>query len=209
MNFEGKSGKYLEDVIFQFTGFPGVGRKTALRFALHLLKRSDSDVDMFVDAIRKLKSQTHFCKICHNLSDEEICPVCNDLKRDHSTICVVEGIHDVIAIESTSKYNGLYHVIGGLISPIDGIGPNELKISSLIKRVENNSIKEIILALPATTEGDTTNYYIGKKLNGLCNEITVISRGVAIGEELQYTDGLTLGQSIINRKPFFDLIKLK
>ncbi len=189
--------------------FPGIGRKTALRFALHLLKRSDIEVEMFVESVKKLKSQTQFCKICHNLSDEEICPVCKDSKRDHSTICVVEGIHDVIAIESTAQYNGTYHVLGGLISPIDGIGPNDLKINSLIQRVTNADINEVILALPATTEGDTTNFYIGKKIDGLCNIISIISRGVAVGEELQYTDGLTLGQSIINRKPFFDILKAK
>lgn len=207
MSFEGKSGKYLEDVVLQFTGFPGIGRKTALRFALHLLRRSDTEVELFLEAVRKLKTQTKFCRICHNLSDDDICPICSDSKRNRSIICVVEGIHDVIAIESTSQYNGLYHVLGGLISPIDGIGPNDIKIKSLIERLQNSKVDEVIFALPATTEGDTTNYYIGKKISGLCNEITVISRGVAVGEELQYTDGITLGQSIINRKPFFELLK--
>jgi len=202
MNFEGKSGKYLEDAIMQFASLPGIGKKTALRFALHLLRRQDHEVEAFASAMLSLKKDTKFCRICHNISDEDICSICRDKTRDISKICVVEAIHDVIAIESTAQYKGLYHVLGGIISPIEGVSPADLNISSLVERSHSGDIKELILALPTTMEGDTTNYYISRKITNKNIEITTLARGVAIGDELQYTDEITLGQSILNRKPF-------
>lgn len=202
MDFEGKSGKYLDEAILQFSGLPGIGKKTALRFALHLLKQPEHDVEVFATAILKLKKDTRFCTICHNICDDSICPICNDHSRDHTTICVVEGIHDVLAIEATSQYNGVYHVLGGVIAPMEGIGPSDLNIDTLTQRASENTCHEVILALPATVEGDTTNFYIHKKIAHLDVKITAIARGIAIGNELQYIDEITLGQSIINRKIF-------
>lgn len=202
MNFEGKSGKHLENAIMQFASLPGIGKKTALRFALHLLRKQEHEVESFATAVLSLKKDTRFCSICHNISDEDICTICKDITRDRSKICVVEAIHDVMAIESTAQYKGLYHVLGGIISPIDGISPADLNIKSLIERIETEEIRELILALPTTMEGDTTNYYISRKISNVKIEITTLARGVAVGDELQYTDEITLGQSILNRKPF-------
>ncbi len=202
MRFDGKSGKYLEDAILQFSSLPGIGKKTALRFALHLLRRPENEVENFAKAILSLKKDTKFCSICNNISDMDICHVCADKTRDSSKVCIVEGIHDILAIESTSQYNGLYHVLGGVISPMEGISPTDLNLTDLFLRIEKNNINEIIFALPATMEGDTTNYYINRKLNGENIEVTILARGLAIGDELQYTDEITLGQSIVNRKPF-------
>jgi recombination protein RecR len=202
MNFDGKSGKYLEDAILQFSGLPGIGKKTALRFALHLLRKNENEVEAFASAIVSLKKDTRFCSICHNISDEDICHICSDNSRDNTKVCVVEGIHDVMAIESTSQYNGVYHVLGGIISPMEGVSPSDLNILSLIDRINTSTISEVILALPTTMEGDTTNYYINRKIADKGVEITILARGVAIGDELQYTDEITLGQSILHRKPF-------
>lgn len=198
-----KSNKLLEDAISQFATLPGIGRKTAFKLVLHLLKKNQDEVEKFSEAIIKMKGETKICKVCANISDDEICHICNNPNRDASKICVVEGIHDIMVIESTMQYSGLYHVLGGVISPVDGIGPNNINISSLISRIKDNTIKEVILALPTTMEGDTTNFYIYKKIEKYNIEITSLARGVAIGEELQYTDERTLGQSILNRKPFF------
>ncbi len=202
MDFNGKSSKLLEDAIIQLSSLPGIGKKTALRFALHLLKKSESEVENFSSTILKMKTDTKFCKVCNNISDNEMCSICNDKSRSQNIICVVENINDVIAIESTSQYNGTYHVLGGIISPMEGIGPADLNIANLIERTSSGNISEIILALPTTMEGDTTNYYISRKVTNPEIEITILARGVAIGDELQYTDEITLGQSIINRKPF-------
>jgi len=202
MDLEGRSSKLLEDAVAQFTTLPGIGRKTAMRFALYLLRKSEEDVKQFTEAVLKMKMDTQFCSVCNNISDSDLCSVCSDKSRDRSIVCVVEGIHDIIAIESTSKYNGLFHVLGGVISPMDGIGTNDINVASLIKRLETGEIKEIILALPTTMEGDTTNFYINRKIDNSEIKVSILARGVAIGDELQYTDEITLGQSILNRKPF-------
>ncbi len=204
MNYNGKSSKLLEDAISQFSTLPGIGRKTATRFALQLLRKSDEEVEQFTSSIRKMKLETKFCSICNNISDIDICTICSDKSRNRALVCVVEGIHDILAIESTSQYNGLFHVLGGIISPMDGVGPNDINVSSLIERANSGELEEIILALPTTMEGDTTNFYINRKLNNSDVKVTILARGVAIGDELQYTDEITLGQSIINRKPFGD-----
>lgn len=208
MHFEGKSGKHLDNAINAFASLPGIGKKTALRFALHILKQNEVDVEKFAQTIINLKKETKFCSICHNITDKEICNICNDNNKDKTKICVVEGIYDIIAIEATSQYDGLYHVIGGLISPIEGIGPSKLNIESLILRINNECFKEVILALPATSEGDTTNYYISKKIEDKNILISILARGVAVGNELQYTDELSLGQSIINRQAFSKILKV-
>lgn len=202
MNYNGKSSKLLEDAISQFTTLPGIGRKTATRFALQLLRKSEEEVEQFTSAIQKMKLETKFCSVCNNISDSEICSICSDKSRNKAQVCVVEGIHDILAIESTSQYNGLFHVLGGIISPMDGIGPGDINVTSLIERVKSGVVDEIILALPTTMEGDTTNFYINRKLNNTKVNVTILARGVAIGDELQYTDEITLGQSILNRKPF-------
>ncbi|MDR2836105.1 MAG: recombination mediator RecR [Bacteroidales bacterium] len=202
MNFEGKSSKILEEAVNQFSILPGIGKKTALRFSLFLLKKEITDIQNFTETILKLKTDLKFCKICHNISDEEICPICKDNKRNKQIICVVENINDVLAIESTMQYKGLYHVLGGIISPMDGISPSDLNISSLIARIDNEKISEIIFALPTTMEGDTTNYYISRKILNPNITLTILARGIAVGNELQYTDEITLGQSILYRKPF-------
>ena len=193
---------YLEQAVDQLASLPGVGRRTALRLALDLLQRNDTAIDDFVTALSALKDKVLRCQTCGNISDTPICGICSHPKRDPSIICVVEDIRDVMAIESTSTFNGLYHVLGGLISPMDGIGPQALNISSLPLRIEKSAPKEIILALSPTMEGDTTNFYIYKKIKDYNLLITRISRGIAVGSELQYADELTLGRSIINRVPF-------
>ncbi len=180
---------------------PGVGPKTALRLALYLLKQPVASVDSFADAISKLRHDIKYCRICHNISDTEVCPICSDEQRDHSTICVVENVQDIMAIENTQAYHGLYHVLGGIISPMDGIGPGDIEIDSLVSRVAAGGIKEVILALSSTMEGDTTNFYITRQLKPFNIKQTVIARGISVGNELEYTDEVTLGRSIVNRTP--------
>lgn len=192
----------LERAVQEFSKLPGVGRKTALRLVLHLLRQEDQDVQTFVEAVSRLKHDVCYCKTCHNISDAERCPICADPRRDATTVCVVENIQDVMAVENTQQYQGLYHVLGGVISPMDGIGPSDLEIDSLVKRVEEGGVREVILALSPTMEGDTTNFYIFRKLAPYDVSISIIARGVSVGNELEYTDEVTLGRSIVNRTPF-------
>ena len=192
----------LEKAVSEFAKLPGIGRKTALRLVLHTLRQTDEDVDQFVTAISRMKKEVKYCCVCHNISDTDVCPICSDPKRDTSTICVVENIQDVMAIENTQQYHGLYHVLGGIISPMDGIGPNDLQIGSLVDRVSEGGVKEVILALSSTMEGDTTNFYISRKLADYEVKLSVIARGISVGDELEYTDEVTLGRSILNRTPF-------
>ena len=192
----------LERAVEAFSQLPGVGRKTALRLVLHLLRQSTEDVDSFADAVIRVKHDVKYCKVCHNISDNEVCSICSDPRRDGSVVCVVENIQDVMAIENTQQFHGLYHVLGGIISPMDGIGPHDLEIESLVERVEEGTVKEIILALASTMEGDTTNFYISRKLKDTGVKLSVIARGISVGDELEYTDEVTLGRSILNRTPF-------
>lgn len=185
---------------------PGVGRKTALRLVLHLLRQPEQDVMAFANAFTRLKQEVVYCRECHNISDTDLCPICSSTRRDHSTICVVENVQDVMSIENTGQYNGVYHVLGGIISPMDGIGPKDIEIDSLMERLAKGGVEEVILALPTTMEGDTTNFYIYRRLQnaGLAPIVKVsqLARGVAIGNELEYTDEITLGRSILNRTEF-------
>lgn len=192
----------LERAVEAFSQLPGVGRKTALRLVLHLLRQSTEDIDSFADAVIRVKHDVKYCKVCHNISDNEVCSICSDPRRDASVVCVVENIQDVMAIENTQQFHGLYHVLGGIISPMDGIGPHDLEIESLVERVEEGTVKEIILALASTMEGDTTNFYISRKLKDTGVKLSVIARGISVGDELEYTDEVTLGRSILNRTPF-------
>ena len=202
----------LENAVNQVASLPGIGRKTALRLVLHLLRQPQNEVETFTSAISRMKKEVRYCRICHNISDQEICPICQSHRRDHQTICVVENVQDVMSIENTGQFTGVYHVLGGVISPMDGIGPKELEIDSLIERILPEHIQEVILALPATMEGDTTNFYIYRRLQNLLEsnsndtpielKISQLARGVAIGNELEYTDEITLGRSIINRTLF-------
>jgi recombination protein RecR len=194
--------KLIADAVASFTKLPGIGEKTALRLVLHLLKQPTESVSSFSTAIERMRSEIKFCSQCHNVSDESICNICTDTRRDQTKICVVENIRDVIALENTGVYNGLYHVLGGIISPVDGIGPDQLNISSLISRLENKECKEIIMALNPTMEGDTTIFYITKLTKDKNIIITSISRGIAFGGELEYTDDLTLARSFSGRLPF-------
>ncbi len=196
------SSSLLEDAIHQFAKLPGIGRKTALRLVLHLLKESEEEVENFGNSIIRLRKEILYCKICHNISDSDICDICSNLSRDKSVVCVVENIKDVITIENTQQFRGLYHVLGGIISPMDGVGPKDLEIDSLLQRVENDGIKEVILALSTTMEGDTTNFYLYRKLEPFHVKITTLARGVSIGDELEYADEITLGRSIQNRIEF-------
>lgn len=185
---------------------PGVGRRTALRLVLHLLRQSPEEVEAFAGAFTRLRNEVVYCSTCHNISDTELCPICASHKRDHSTICVVENVQDVMSIENTGQYTGVYHVLGGIISPMDGIGPKDLEIDSLMARIQAGEVNEIILALPTTMEGDTTNFYIYRRLQNLALEsvpkVSQIARGVAVGNQLEYTDEITLGRSIVNRIDF-------
>ena len=210
----------LSDAVDQVASLPGIGRKTALRLVLHLLRQPNKDVEAFTGAISKLKEEVKYCSVCHTISDQEVCPICQSHSRDKHTVCVVENVQDVMSIENTGQYNGLYHVLGGIISPMDGVGPSDIEIDSLIKRVESGDIHEVILALPTTMEGDTTNFYIYRRLQNLNKgdnaslpdslitsspnslKISQIARGIAIGNELEYTDEITLGRSIVNRIEF-------
>ena len=192
----------LERAVEAFSQLPGVGRKTALRLVLHLLRQSTEDVDSFADAVIRVKHDVKYCKVCHNISHNEVCSICSDPRRDASVVCVVENIQDVMAIENTQQFHGLYHVLGGIISPMDGIGPHDLEIESLVERVEEGTVKEIILALASTMEGDTTNFYISRKLKDTGVKLSVIARGISVGDELEYTDVVRLGRSLLNRTPF-------
>jgi len=193
----------LERAVQEFAKLPGIGRKTALRLVLHLLRQDTADVLQFTDTVAHMRQEVKRCQVCHNISDSDICPICSDTHRDGSTVCVVENIQDVMAVENTQQYNGLYHVLGGVISPMDGIGPADLEIDSLVARVQEGGIKEVILALGSTMEGDTTGFYIFRRLAPFSDvRLTVIARGISVGDELEYTDEVTLGRSIINRTPF-------
>ena len=192
----------LEKAVGEFAKLPGVGRKTAMRLVLHLLRQDTAVVEAFGNAMITLKHEVKYCKVCHNISDTETCRICSNPARDASTICVVEKIRDVMTVEATQQYRGLYHVLGGVISPMDGIGPSDLQIESLVERVKGGEVKEVILALSSTMEGDTTNFYISRKLDGMDVKLSVIARGISIGDELEYTDEVTLGRSIINRTLF-------
>ncbi|MDR1631461.1 MAG: recombination mediator RecR [Dysgonamonadaceae bacterium] len=198
---------FLDNAVNEFAKLPGIGKKSALRLALQTLKRTKEEVSVFCQAISDLCNYVHYCKICHNICDSEICNICTDAHRDTSLVCVVESIKEVMAIENTGQYQGLYHVLGGIISPMEGIGPSDLQIESLIQRVKQENIKEIILALSTTMEGDTTNFYIYRKLAGMNVGISVIARGVSIGDEIEYADEITLGRSILNRVNFSDSFK--
>ena len=200
----------LDKAVMEFSKLPGIGRKTALRLVLHLLRQSEDDVEQFTGSLSKMKKEVKYCRICHNIncrvchniSDTDVCSICSDHRRDGSIVCVVENIQDVMAIENTQQYHGLYHVLGGIISPMDGIGPSDIEIASLVERVEAGGIQEVILALSSTMEGDTTNFYISRKLEGTGVKLSIIARGISVGDELEYTDEVTLGRSILNRTPF-------
>ena len=189
----------LERAVAEFSKLPGIGRKTALRLVLDVLRRSEDDVDNFTSAVSRVRKEVKYCRVCHNISDTDVCPICSDTHRDATTICVVENIRDVMAVENTQQYRGLYHVLGGIISPMDGIGPNDIEIDSLVERVAHGGVKEVILALSSTMEGDTTNFYISLKLAPYDVAVSVIARGISVGDELEYTDEVTLGRAILNR----------
>ena len=203
------SSALLENAVNEFAKLPGIGRKSALRLVLFLLRQSTEDVENFGNAFITLRKEIKYCRVCHNISDADRCRICSDKKRDTSSVCVVENIKDVLSVENTQQFSGLYHVLGGVISPMDGISPSDLTIRSLIERVETGTVKEVILALSPTMEGDTTNFYIYKKLVESGVTITTIARGIAIGDELEYADEITLGRSILNRTPFQDSLKTK
>jgi recombination protein RecR len=196
--------RLLESAVQEFSKLPGIGRKTALRLVLYMLRLETDEVSQFTQTLDRLKREVKFCRVCHNISDQDVCPICSDQRRDTSTICVVENIQDVMAVENTQQFTGLYHVLGGLISPMDGIGPSDLEIESLVSRVAEGGVKEVILALSSTMEGDTTNFYIFRKLASYDVKVSMIARGIAVGNELEYTDEVTLGRSILNRVPFED-----
>jgi len=194
--------KLLENAVSEFATLPGIGRKTALRLVLYLLKQSQEEVRQFGEAMIKLKTGIKYCRICNNISDTETCYICSDPKRDHSIICIVESIKDVMSIENTQQFHGIYHVLGGIISPMDGIGPSDLKLDTLEEKINAGEVNEIILALSTTMEGDTTNFFIYRKFNKYSIKISSLARGVSIGDEIEYADEITLGRSIVNRVPF-------
>lgn len=206
MNF---SSKLIDDAVNQFASLPGIGRKTALRLVLHLLKRDSEEVDSFGAAITRMRSEIKYCSRCHNISDAHLCEICANTSRNQQQICVVEDIRDVIAIESTQQFHGTYHLLGGIISPMDGIGPKDLNIETLVQRVAEGDVKEIIMALSTTMEGDTTNFYLYKRLKDFELKITTIARGIAVGDELEYADEITLGRSIIQRTPYENTLSIK
>jgi recombination protein RecR len=198
----------LENAINEFAKLPGIGRKTALRLVLHSLKRAPEEVELFGKSLIDLRNNVNYCRMCHNICDNELCAICADPNRDAGLICVVENIREVMAIENTGQYKGLYHVLGGIISPMDGIGPNDLEIESLVERVKTESTKEVILALSTTMEGDTTGFYIYKKISATGTEVSIIARGISVGDEIEYADEITLGRSILNRTNFTDSLKI-
>lgn len=202
MNIDKYPSRLLENAVNEFSKLPGIGRKSALRLVLHLLRQNKEEVNSFGNSLIQLRNEIKHCKICHNISDTEMCQICSNPSRNNSVICVVENIRDVMSIENTHQFNGLYHVLGGIISPMDGIGPAELEIDSLVERVDAGDVVEIILALSTTMEGDTTNFYIYRKLKDREVKISTLARGVSIGDELEYTDEITLGRSLMNRVPF-------
>lgn len=199
MNF---SSKLIEEAVNEFASLPGVGRKTALRFVLHLMKLSEAEAEKFGGTVIRLRKELKHCRQCHNVSDKDVCDICAASNRDASLVCVVEDIRDVMAIENTQQYKGVYHVLGGIISPMDGIGPSDLNIETLVERAKGGEVKEVIMALSTTMEGDTTNFYIYKRLKEFKLSISTIARGIAIGDELEYADEVTLGRSIVNRTPY-------
>ncbi len=200
--FQQYPSSLLERAVGEFSKLPGIGRKTALRLVLHLLRQTEDEVNGFASAITKMRSEVKFCHVCHNISDNDTCEICADPRRDTSTICVVENIQDVMAVENTQQFHGRYHVLGGVISPLDGVGPSDIEIDSLVERVAKGGINEVILALGSTMEGDTTNFYISRKLEPYEVKLSLIARGISVGNELEYTDEVTLGRSIVNRIPF-------
>ncbi len=197
----------LENAVNELASLPGVGRKTALRLALHILRRNEEYIDNFASALVTLRHNVKYCKVCHNICDDDICSICSNPSRDHSMVCVVENVKEVMAIENTGQFKGVYHVLGGIISPMDGIGPSDLNIDSLVERVATGEVKEVLLALSTTMEGDTTNFFIYRKLSAYDVRVTVIARGVSIGDEIEYADEITLGRSIVNRVSFGDGMK--
>ena len=199
------SSKLLENAVNEFSKLPGIGKKTALRLVFHLLRQEIEDVELFGNTIIQLRKNIKHCKFCHNIAESDVCNICSDSFREKRIVCVVENIKDIMAIESTRQYNGLYHVLGGIISPMDGISPKDLNIGSLVQKVENKQVDEVIFALSTTMEGDTTNFYIYRKLNNLPVKISIIARGVSIGDELEYADEITLGRSIKDRADFSNL----
>lgn len=206
MNIDRFPSILLENAVTEFAKLPGIGKKTALRLVLHLLKRDQEEVHRFSEALTRLKDEVRHCLVCHNISDTDICNICNNSSRDPGLVCVVENIRDVMSIENTRQFRGVYHVLGGIISPMDGIGPSDLEIESLIKRVEEGGIREVIFALSTTMEGDSTNFYLFKKLKNTNIRITTLARGVSVGDELEFTDELTLGRSIVNRLLYEQII---
>ena len=194
----------LENAVSELSRLPGIGRKTALRLALHILRQEERMGVNLGEAIIKMRQGVKYCKVCHNISEADICPICDSLARDASIVCVVESVKDVMSFENTRQYMGLYHVLGGVISPMDGVGPDQLEIDSLVERIKSGNVKEVILALSATMEGETTNFYIYRKLGGLPVKITQLARGVSVGNEIEYTDEVTLGRSLLNRTLFSD-----
>jgi recombination protein RecR len=196
------SSSVLDQLVQQFSQLPGIGKRSALRFALFMLRQPQNEVLNFANALSQIIEGVKYCKICHNLCDTEICSICSNPKRDQSLVCVVQDIRDVIAIENTMQYNGVYHVLGGLISPLDGIGPENLTVNELVARIQNSEIKEVILALNSNIEGDTTNFYIARQIKDLAAKVSTIARGLAVGDELEYADEITLGRSLLNRIPF-------
>mgnify|MGYP006290648317 FL=1 len=199
MNIEKYPSRLLESAVNEFSKLPGIGRKSALRMVLHLLRQDKEEVEIFGNSLIQLRNEIKHCKVCHNISDTDTCRICSNPARNNSVICVVENIRDVMLFENTHQYNGLYHVLGGIISPMDGIGPSELEIESLLKRTYNEELIEVILALPTTMEGDTTNFYIFRKLKDKPVKITTLARGISVGDDLEYTDEITLGRSLLNR----------
>jgi recombination protein RecR len=209
MDIQNFSSKLLEDAVDEFAKLPGIGKKTAFRLVLHLLNQEKEEVRQFGETIIKLREEIRRCKSCNVISDNELCPICSDAKRDSSLVCVVENSRDVIAIENTQQYNGIYHVLGGIISPMDGIGPSDLNVENLQNKIESNHVKEVILALSTTMEGDTTNFYLYKRFKEFPVKISTIARGVSIGDDLEFADELTLGRSILHRTLFESTLSQK
>lgn len=207
MTLDNYPSRLLENAVTEFSKLPGIGKKTALRLVLHLLKRDAEEVRRFSESVIRLREEVKHCRVCRNISDSDLCNICGNPSRDTHQVCVVENIRDVMSIENTQQYKGVYHVLGGIISPMDGIGPSDLEIDSLVKRVESGEITEVIFALSTTMEGDSTNFYLYKRLKPFNIAITTLARGVSIGDELEYTDEITLGRSLINRTPFEQSIK--
>ena len=202
MNISQYPSVLLENAVNEFARLPGIGRKTAMRLALFVLKEDKPDVFRFAEAIKTLREEIHYCKGCFNISDSDVCDICASPKRDHTLVCVVESIRDVMAIENTQQFKGVYHVLGGVISPMEGVGPDDLTIHQLVEKIKGGKVSEVVLALSATMEGDTTNFYIYRKISEYALNVTTIARGVAIGDELEYADEITLGRSLVNRLPF-------